>query len=33
VGHEFVMSESLDRSSREVLPARGTDKLALGRFL
>ncbi len=33
VGHEFVLSESLDRNSREVLPAQGTDKQALERFL
>jgi len=33
VGHEFVMKESLDHDTREALPARGTDKLALGRFL
>jgi hypothetical protein len=33
VGHEFVMKESLDHDTREALPARGTDRLALGRFL
>jgi hypothetical protein len=33
VGHEFVMTDALDRSSRDILPARGTDKVALERFL
>jgi hypothetical protein len=33
VGTEFVMSESLDLHSREMLGARGTDRRILGRFL
>jgi hypothetical protein len=33
VGHEFVMTEAFDRGSRDILPAGGTDRVALERFL
>jgi hypothetical protein len=33
VGAEFVMSETLDLQTREMLGARGTDRRTLGRFL
>jgi hypothetical protein len=33
VAAEFVMPESLDRHSRDVMPSEATDRFALARFL
>jgi hypothetical protein len=33
VGHEFVMTEALNRKSHDILPDRGTDRKALKQFL
>jgi hypothetical protein len=33
VGHEYVLTESLSRNGRDILPDKGTDKQALEEFL
>jgi hypothetical protein len=33
VGHEYVLSESLNRNGRDILPDKGTDRQALKQFL